>query len=146
MPGPDLFDKLEEIERKLRRVDIVGGGGGTIQYVYQTFAFSYEGDVTEGSYGVRFYVRGTYTIDKVRLSLNTAPDTQSCIADVHKNGVTIFTTQGNRPTVVAGSSYDDGTPDITALADGDYLEAYIDQGDGLGPVVHVYVKQQAWSI
>jgi hypothetical protein len=47
---------------------------------------------------------------------------------VNKNGTTIFTTQANRPTIaISGNTDESGVPDVTALADGDYLEVDIDQ-------------------
>jgi hypothetical protein len=60
----------------------------------------------------------------------TPGSSSSTIVDINKNGTTIFTTQGNRPTL----AYDDGdkkavtvAPDVTALADGDILSIDFDQ-------------------
>ena len=53
---------------------------------------------------------------------------RQALFDVNKGGTTIFSTQGNRPTVAAGSQ--DGsaaTPDVTAVAAGDVLTVDIDQ-------------------
>jgi hypothetical protein len=47
--------------------------------------------------------------------------------DVNKNGTTIFTTQANRPTIAIGANTALGTPDITALAQNDYLTFDVDQ-------------------
>jgi hypothetical protein len=64
----------------------------------------------------------------VRASVGTAPTTQSVIVDVNKNGTTIFTTQGNRPTIAAGANTDaSSTPDVTAFAAGDYMTVDVDQ-------------------
>lgn len=61
--------------------------------------------------------------------LDTAPTGASVILDVNKNGTTIFTTQGNRPTIAAGSN--GGTEvtnmDVTAVAAGQYLTVDFDQ-------------------
>jgi len=49
--------------------------------------------------------------------------------DINKNGTTIFTTQANRPTIPI-SGFDSGrvtNMDVTALVDGDYFTADIDQ-------------------
>ncbi len=64
----------------------------------------------------------------VRAMVATAPTGSSLIVDVHKNGTTIFTTQGNRPTISAGSN-DSGNeiPDVVGLLAGDYLTIDIDQ-------------------
>lgn len=68
------------------------------------------------------------TILTVTANVATAPTGASLIVDVHRNGTTIFTTQGNRPTIAASSTASsDATPDVTALAAGDVLRADIDQ-------------------
>ncbi len=60
--------------------------------------------------------------------VDTAPTDASLIVDVHLNGTTIFTTQGNRPTIVTTAT-DSGLaiPDVTAAAGGDVLTVDIDQ-------------------
>lgn len=54
----------------------------------------------------------------------------STIVDVHKNGTTIFTTQGNRPTLAyndADKVVKSAVPDVVGLAEGDILTIDIDQ-------------------
>ena len=60
--------------------------------------------------------------------VDTAPTDASLIVDVHLNGTTIFTTQGNRPTIVTTAT-DSGlaVPDVTAATGGDVLTVDIDQ-------------------
>jgi len=50
------------------------------------------------------------------------------IVDVNKNGVTLFTTQANRPTIAHddADNYDVGIPDITAIAQYDEITLDID--------------------
>lgn len=68
------------------------------------------------------------TIVKVKLYARTAPVGAALIVDVNKDGTTIFTTQGNRPSIADGANTgDSGTPDVTALAEGDRLDVDIDQ-------------------
>lgn len=71
----------------------------------------------------------TLTITAVRTHVGTAPTGATLIVDVNKNGTTIFTTQGNRPTVaISGNTSGKVTNmDVTSLADGDYLTVDIDQ-------------------
>jgi hypothetical protein len=70
----------------------------------------------------------TLTIVKVKVVVKTAPTGAALIVDVNKAGTTIFTTQGNRPTIaISGTQADSGTPDVTALAEGDKLTIDIDQ-------------------
>lgn len=68
------------------------------------------------------------TIQKVKVVVKTAPTGSTIIVDVNKAGTTIFTTQANRPEIPIGGTTDDsGTPDVTALAEGDKLTIDIDQ-------------------
>ena len=61
--------------------------------------------------------------------MGTAPTGQAILVDVNKNGVTLFTTQANRPTIAAAAFQDvsEAVPDVTAIAAGDYLTVDIDQ-------------------
>lgn len=81
--------------------------------------------------GVRRWYNRTgvaLTIIDVFLHLGTAPTGASFITDVNKNGTTIFTTQTNRPTVLAAGSTDAADAiEVSSLANGDYLTADVDQ-------------------
>lgn len=63
------------------------------------------------------------------VDVDTAPTGASLISDVNKNGTTVYTTAGNRPTVAIGAFANTPTvfPDVKAVAAGDYLTADIDQ-------------------
>lgn len=81
----------------------------------------------------RFYVHGptglAWTITGCWASVGVAPTGAAILVDINKNGTTIFTTQGNRPTIAA-SGFASGrvaNMDVATLADGDYLTADIDQ-------------------
>ncbi|HEX6257920.1 MAG TPA: hypothetical protein VFZ48_00405 [Candidatus Saccharimonadales bacterium] len=78
---------------------------------------------------LRLPIDGTYAIVGVRLMAGTAPTGADIIVDINKNGTTIFTTQANRPTIAAGanSGGPGATPNVTALAAGDYITVDIDQ-------------------
>ncbi len=68
------------------------------------------------------------TISKVFLACDTAPTGAAIICDVHKNGVTIFTTQAHRPQIPAGTNTGVSTSiDVTTWAADEYLTAHIDQ-------------------
>lgn len=75
----------------------------------------------------RWYADGDYVINVVRASVGTPSSGASVIVDVNIDGTTIFTTQGNRPTIAAGGYTATGTPDVTALSNGSYLTVDIDQ-------------------
>ena len=72
----------------------------------------------------------TATIQEVSCWVNTAGTSTAITIDVNKNGTTIFTTQGGRPSIAASSNFDTSdTPDVTTFADGDYLQIEIDASD-----------------
>lgn len=68
------------------------------------------------------------TILGVTAAVGTAPVGAALIVDVNKNGTTIFSTQGNRPTVADGANASlQKVPDVSAFAAGDYLTVDVDQ-------------------
>lgn len=68
------------------------------------------------------------TVTGGKLEVGTAPTGAALICDIHKNGTTMFTTQGNRPTIAdAGTSAAITAPDVTSIAAGDRIELDIDQ-------------------
>lgn len=69
----------------------------------------------------------TLTIRNVRASVNTAPTGAAIRVDVNKNGVTVFTTQTNRPNIAVSTNTSKvSNMDVTTLADGDYLTVDVD--------------------
>lgn len=67
-------------------------------------------------------------IESIRASVGTAPTGAAVIVDVNKNGTTIFTTQGNRPTIAVGTNtVVSAAPNVTLWANGDYLTVDTDQ-------------------
>jgi hypothetical protein len=85
-------------------------------------------DVLTATVGAqRLYVTFNCTIVNVAAWVGTAPTGADVIFDVHKNGATLFSTQGNRPTIAAGTFADlTNTPDVTAITAGDYLTLDVD--------------------
>jgi len=75
-----------------------------------------------------FAVATALTITEVYLMVGTAPGSgKTFTVDVNKNGTTIFTTQGNRPSIADTATEDtSGTPEVTALAKNDKLTVDID--------------------
>jgi hypothetical protein len=90
--------------------------------------FKIAGTLTAGAKPERWYAEQAWRIVEARASVGTAPTGATLIVDVNKNGTTIFTTQGDRPTI-AISGFTDGNnlPQVTTLADGDYLSIDVDQ-------------------
>jgi hypothetical protein len=61
-------------------------------------------------------------------TVSLAPTDASIIVDVNLNGTSIFTTQGNRPTITSTNHYDfSSVPDVTTVVDTDYFTIDVDQ-------------------
>lgn len=68
------------------------------------------------------------TIVGIYISAVTAPVGAAVLVDVNKAGTTLFTTQGNRPTIADGANDSVvAVPDVTAIAAGDVLTVDVDQ-------------------
>ena len=111
----------------------------------QVFHYHIKGDLntTTGKQAIRMPFAGK--ISYVTAALITAPAGASAIIDLNKNGTTMYTTQGNRPTIAAGSTYVTATlPDVLTWAAGDVLQLEVDQkgsstaGSDLSVVVGYY--------
>jgi len=69
----------------------------------------------------------TLTFSEVHLAVNTAPTGSAIVVDIHKDDVTIFTTQSNRPQISAGANEGNTTTfNVTTIADGQHLKFDID--------------------
>jgi hypothetical protein len=106
---------------------IIGGSASIEPGTRDTDQFSQAGVLSVGAGSFRLPVVDVRRVLKVRAMVGTAPVGASVTIDINKNGSTIFTTQGNRPTIASGQN-DSGTavPDITDLAPGDYVTVDID--------------------
>lgn len=95
----------------------------------QLATFNTPGVLTVSPGTGRFRFPFNATILGVTAAVDTAPTGASLIVDVHKNGTTIFTNQANRPTIaISGfATTTEPTPDVTAMAVGDYLTVDVDQ-------------------
>jgi len=99
--------------------------------IVTTLTFSVPDTLTTGQKKQRLLAPCALTLTKVRLVVDTAPTGANLIVDVHTGtgaGTTIFTTQGNRPTITAGSKTGVSVaPDVTSIAEGDEFSVYVDQ-------------------
>jgi hypothetical protein len=99
-----------------------GGGGGAAG-----MAFRLSGIAITGTNFVGAMAPTAATIDIVKIYSDVSPAGSALTVDVNKNDTTIFTTQGNRPSISAGGNSDDsGTPDVIAIAAGDRITIDID--------------------
>lgn len=89
---------------------------------FEGFTFSYQGSVAILTGKGRQYFEASYQIDTVRSAVGTQPVGSALIVDVKKNGVSIFTTTGDRPTINPGSNTAlGGSMAGAALVAGDFL-------------------------
>jgi len=104
------------------------------------------GAVVGGVRRFRFTANGYYTVDTevdgswisdvdftvtaIWVWRETAGSAGSTILDVNKNGTTMYTTQGNRPTIEyddADNTVDCTLPDVVAVTAGDIITVDIDE-------------------
>jgi hypothetical protein len=108
--------------------------------------YSFNGAVSIHTGVGRFRFPFPASIVGVSAAVGTAPSGSALTIDVNKNGTTIFTTQGNRPTIAAGANAtaSEATPDVTAMAAGDYLTVDIDAvgSANAGNDLTVFVRYQ----
>ncbi|MEX0748739.1 MAG: hypothetical protein WD467_03520 [Candidatus Saccharimonadales bacterium] len=104
------------------------GADDHLQYQIADIAqFAREGTLSVASGRGRYRFPYTATILGVSAAVDTAPVGSGITIDVNKNGTTIYTTQGNRPSVSDGTNdAAETTPDVTAVASGDHLTVDID--------------------
>lgn len=97
-------------------------GNKALNMPFESFTFTYQGAVATATGTSRQYVAGTYIIDAVYAGINTSPTGAALIADVKKNGASIFGNAANRPTIAVNGHYAmAGSITATSLAAGDYL-------------------------
>jgi len=113
---------------------LTGDGSGTSSWgasdkmTEQFVTFVKSGNLATGTGTFRFYAQYALTLKEMEISVATAPTGAAILADLNKNGTTVFSTQSNRPTVaVSGNVGTTTTFNTTTLADGDYLTVDIDQ-------------------
>ena len=103
----------------------VVGGGLADPYWY------YDGAVASSTsaVGLAWIAPSSGTISKVLLYARDTGTSGTTTVDIHKNGTTIFTSQGNRPALAyddADQYVESATPDVTSIVAGDVLEIYVD--------------------
>jgi hypothetical protein len=97
-------------------------------FLGETHTFGIPGSLIVTSGVSRIYFTRAATISNVVATVGTAPTGAAIIFDVNKNGTTIFTTQGSRPTIAISGFVDlSSVPDVTTIEAGDYLTIDVDQ-------------------
>lgn len=104
---------------------------------FTVLAFSQAGALAVAAGTARIYNDSgrTLTVRSVRVSVGTAPTGAGLIVDINVSGTTIFTTQGNRPTVAAAANTSGRVTnmDVTTIPDGSYVSVDVDQVGSGGP-------------
>lgn len=109
-------------------VDTTQSTGLKYVAVCEPYIMSVTGAVTVATGKSKIVLQAAYAVESIHAYVNTAPTGASLIVDVQKNGTTLFTTQGNRPTIAAGSNSSTNTmPDVTTFAANDILSVNVDQ-------------------
>lgn len=112
-------------------------GAQTAQVPWQILV---TGALTAAANKVRLQAPVAGTIVGVRLSATTAPVGAAILVDINKAGTTLFTTQGNRPTIADGASDSVvAVPDVTAIAAGDVITVDVDQVGAVTPGTNMLV-------
>ena len=100
-----------------------GGGGGVILR-----GFGIDGFATLGTFkALPILIPSAKTIQSIKAYARTAPVGDDLIFDINKNGVSIFTTPGDRLQIADGANISTVGAFSTALAANDVLELDIDQ-------------------
>lgn len=107
----------------LEALAAAGGSGGTERGI----AFYIDGELEVGTDVVSFIAPCALTVTGGKLEVSTAPTGADLVCDVLKNGVSMYTTQSNRPTIAAGNtSASIIVPDVTTIAQWDRITLQID--------------------
>lgn len=101
-------------------------GANGIGVTVQTFTAPGTLSVYTGK--ARWYAPANFEIESVKVSCGTAPQGQSIVVDINRNGASIFTNQANRPHIYTGTNTSSlVVPGATLLDEDEYLTVDIDQ-------------------
>jgi hypothetical protein len=91
-------------------------------------AFTIGGALSVGPRSIPMPVLRAGKLTAVATGIGASPVGGRVVADIHLNGTTIFTDQGNRPTIMAGESVSDVVfPDVQDVVPGDVLTFHVDE-------------------
>lgn len=101
---------------------------------YVKFEFSQQNTLTTFTGALGDPAAVPCLIRYVKATLGTSPGSGSVVIDILNNGVSIFTSSGHQPTIPAGTTADDGQPDITNMDTDDRLTVNVTSvGGGTAP-------------
>ena len=94
----------------------------------ESFEMFVAGELAVGTDKYGFTAPFDMTIKEIQVAVATAPTGASAIFDINNNGTTIYTTQDNRPTLIAeADSVTAVLPDEVEVVKGDLITLDIDQ-------------------
>lgn len=101
---------------------------GPIGVRYYTYTVAGDLTVDPGVFRIYNLTGKVLIISQVHIAVNTVPTGATILVDVHENGTTIFTVQGNRPSIGIGSNTGFSVVvDDSSWASGNYLQVDVDQ-------------------
>lgn len=118
-----------------KQIPRVNTGATALEYVANTrgICFSVNNVDLATTQSVAITAPCALVVTGGKIEVGTAPTGAALICDVHKNGTTLWTTQGNRPTIaISGTSATITAPDVTSIVQGDRLLLMIDQVGSTG--------------
>lgn len=127
-------------------VDLAEATGLKYVAICEPYIFTQSGSaVVDTNRKSQIKLRHAYAVETIDAYSKVAPTGASIIVDVNKNGTTLYTTQGNRPTIAIGSNASTTTlPDVLTFAANDILSVDVDQvgstiagGDNLTVVIRL---------
>lgn len=112
-------------------VSASGGGGGSSGPREALFKLSGALFVATGVTRLYNDTGSAWTITSVRASVESPPSGGTVVIDVLVDGVTIFTTQANRPTIAIGAVTSGKVTDmdVTSVPDGSYMTVDVAAAD-----------------
>lgn len=122
-----LYCKANGLYIKLNDGTVLGPFAASPERYY---TFSVLSILTVAGGVIRIYnlTGAALTINEVHIAVNTAPTGAAILVDVHENGVTIFTVQGNRPTIaIAAFTGNTVVIDAPTWENDNYLTVDVDQ-------------------
>lgn len=108
--------------------EVSDSGADNVFGIREQHAFSIAGTLATGTGTLTIPMLFDGILHRVRVACGTAPTGQAAIFDVNRGGVTVFTTQANRPTIAAAAQDSgDAIPDVNTFSEGNLFTVDVDQ-------------------
>lgn len=143
----NLLEQVSSTGTVLARME--SNGSWRAPNLGRSLIFTKTGNLTVGALTSPVWTNDTGTplsVRSVRARVNTAPTGASVIVDVNLSGTTIFTTQGNRPTIAASATNSGKATGfaVNAIPDGGTISVDIDQIGSSVAGADLTVQVEVW--